>query len=58
MFDHGKIAKLYYRRALASERIGKMAQAVGEIGKALRLDPKDTKIKAQLKESRLQANSI
>lgn len=53
MFDHGKIAKLYYRRALASEGIGKMAQAVAEIGKALRLDPKDTKIKAELKESRL-----
>ena len=53
MFDHGKFAKLYYRRALASEGIGKMAQAVGEIGKALRLDPK---IKAELKESKLQAN--
>ena len=58
MFDYGKIAKLYYRRALASEGIGKMAQAVGEIGKVLRLDPKDTKIKAELKESRLQASSI
>ena len=49
MFDPGKIAKLYYRRALASEGMGRTAQTVGVTRKTMRLDPKDTNIKAELK---------
>ncbi|KAL9135461.1 MAG: hypothetical protein Q9175_003348 [Cornicularia normoerica] len=50
VFDLGKVVKLYHRRALASEGMGKMARAVEEIREALCLDPNNTQIEAKLKE--------
>ena len=48
VFDPGEMAKFYHRRALASKRMGKTARAVEEVRKALCLDPKNTKMKANL----------
>lgn len=50
VFDPGEMAKFYHRRALASKGMGKTARAVEEVRKALCLDPKNTKMKANLKE--------
>ncbi len=56
-FDFGQEIKIYYRRALASEGMGKMAQAVEEIREALRLDPNNTRLKAKLREWKMQEDS-
>lgn len=54
VFEPGALAKLYHRRALASQGMGKMARAVEEIHEALSFDPKNTQMKAKLKEWKLQ----
>ena len=48
-----ELGKLYYRRALASEGMGKMAQAVEEIHEALRFDPASREMNAKLREWKL-----
>lgn len=55
VFEPGALAKLYHRRALASQGMGKMARAVKEIQEALSFDPKNTQMKAKLKEWKLQS---
>ena len=56
-FDIRQVVKLYYRRALASEGMGNMARAVEEIREALRLDPNNTRLKAKLREWKMQEDS-
>lgn len=50
----GELAKLHHRRALASEGMGKIDRAIEEMHEALCLDPTNTRMKAKLKEWKLQ----
>ena len=49
-YDPGELAKLYYQRALASEGMGKLTQAVEEIREALRFDLNNMEMKVTLEE--------
>ena len=49
-YEPGELAKLYYQRALASEGMGKLTQAVEEIREALRFDLNNMEMKATLEE--------
>lgn len=55
VFGPGEVAKLYFRRALASEGMGKINRAVEEVRTALDLDPNSAQMKAKLREWKLQA---
>ena len=45
-----EVVKIHHRRALASKGLGKIPHAVEEIREALSLDPKNARMKAELKE--------
>ena len=45
-----EVVKIHHRRALASKGMGKIPHAVEEIREALSLDPRNTRMKAELKE--------
>ena len=49
-YDPCDLAKIYYQRALASEGMEKLTQAVEEIREALRFDPNNMEMKARLEE--------
>ncbi|CAD6577001.1 MAG: hypothetical protein ASARMPREDX12_008077 [Alectoria sarmentosa] len=56
-FDPGEVAKIYFRRALSSEGMGKNSRAIEEVREALSLDPNNAKMKAKLQEWKLQARN-
>lgn len=58
VFGPGEVAKLYFRRALASEGMGKINRAVDEVRTALDLDPNNANMKAKLREWKLQAKDL
>ena len=49
-YDPGELAKLHYLRALASEGMGKLTQAVKEICEALSFDPNNMEMRAILEK--------
>lgn len=57
LYHPNDLVKLYFRRALASEGMGKMAQAVEEIREALSFEPANREIKAKLREWKLEAQN-
>lgn len=56
-YQDNELIKLYYRRALASEGMGKMTQAIEEIREALHVEPANREMKAKLREWKLETQS-
>ena len=54
LISPGELAKLHHQRALASEGMGRTDRAIEEMHEALCLDPTNTRMKAKLKEWKLQ----
>lgn len=57
LYRPNELAKLCFRRALASEGIGKMAQAVEEIHEALSYEPANREMNAKPREWKSEAQS-